>query len=157
MAASDPFLCQKQIIYQFKTAFHLFKSDNVRDIDRNTTKMTARNPETFYVLDGLDADPVHSECLTLFISSPRSNIFKDWYTHAQTEPWYFPVWSLEELQECRKHCYPTISCDVVDGRYEKYGGNARYVFWPEGDPPFIEGVVSDPDARKGIRSFGEPS
>lgn len=157
IAASDPFLSQKSILYQFKEAFYHFKSDTVYGVDRNTARTIACLPETFYILDGRDADPVRSTCLTLFISSPRSNIFKDWCYHAMIEPWYLPVWSLEELRNCRTQCHPTISQEVVDHRYEQYGGIARYVFWPEGEPPSIEGVVSDTNARQSIRSVGEPS
>jgi hypothetical protein len=157
MAASDPFLRDKSILYQFGAHFYHFKSGSVGHIDRNTALTIASLPDTFYVLDGLDASPVHSECLTLFISSPQSNIFKDWHYHAQIVPRYFPVWSLEELRQCRIYCYPTISQEVVDRRYERYGGIARYVFWPNEEPPSIQAAVFDSDARKSIRSVGEPS
>jgi hypothetical protein len=156
MAASDPLLCQKPILYQFKTAFYLFKRDSVHVINRRAAQMIALNPKTFYVLDGPEVEPVHSECLMLFISSPR-NTFKDWHYHQQIVPLYFPVWSLDELRECRTLCYLIISRDVVDRRYNKYGGIAHYVLWPKEEPPPIEAIVSDPKAHESIRSVGEPS
>jgi hypothetical protein len=157
MAASDPHLHLKPILYQVKEVFYHLKSNMVYIVDRKEAHIIASLPETFYVIDGRDADPVHSLCLTLFISSPRSNNFKDWYFHQQIEPWYFPVWSLEELRNCRERCYPTISPDVLDSRYHRYGGIARYVLRPVGEPPSIEAVVADYNARDSIRAVGDPS
>jgi hypothetical protein len=157
MAASHPSLSQKSILYQFGAAFFHFKSDTVYQIDRMTAGMIALLPETLYIIDGLDASPQTSSCLTLFISSPRSNIFKHWHTHAQIVPRFFPVWSLEELRECRQQCYKTIEDEVLDRRYKQYGGIARYVFWRNEEPPSIEATLADADARKSIRSVGEPS
>jgi hypothetical protein len=157
MAASDPLLKDKPILYQFKAFFYHFKSDSVYAIGSKAAQKIARRSETFYIIDGHNADPVQSDCLTLFISSPRSDTFKNWYYHAMTTPWYFPVWSLKELRDCREVCYPTISEEVVDRRYEQYGGIARYLFWTDQDPPAIKFVVADSDARKSIRAVGEPS
>jgi hypothetical protein len=156
MAASEPFLRNRPILYQFEDAFYFLKFDYVHRVDRNSAQRIAGDPETFYVLDGHNVTPVHSECLTLFISSPRSDTFKNWH-HAMIVPRYFPVWSLEELRSCRELCYSSISDEIVDGRYRKYGGVARYMFWTEGEPNPIEGAIADSDARKGIRSTGELS
>jgi hypothetical protein len=157
MAHSTPSLRKKPILYQFKDAFFYLTSDKVFDVDRPTAYQFARDSNTFYILDGPDADPVTSMCLTLFISSPRSERFKDWHYHAQITPSYFPVWSLDELHSCRELCYPQITVETVDDRYRKYGGIARYVFWTGRDPPSIEAVLEDSNARKSIRAIGEPS
>jgi hypothetical protein len=114
MAAWDPHLHLKPILYQVKEVFYHLKSSMVYIVDHKEAHIIASLPETFYVIDGHDADPVHSLCLTLFISSPQSNNFKDWYFHQQIEPWYFLVWSLEELCNCQEQRYLTISPDVLD-------------------------------------------
>jgi hypothetical protein len=156
MANTTEFLCNKSILYQFKTVFYYIRSENVFKVDRRRAEDLAILSDTFYVLDGLNADPVPSQCLTLFISSPRNNNFKDWHYHAQIKPSYFPVWSLDELRQCRAVCYADIDLGIVEDRYRQYGGIARYVFWP-GEPPSIESVIGDSDARKSIRSVGDPS
>jgi hypothetical protein len=156
MAYAHPFLRDKAILYQFQEEFFHIQSDKVFDVDRAKAYGIAMRPNTFYVLDGFGARPVYSECLTLFISSPRHDYFKHWYYHAMILPSYFPVWSLEELRDCRALCYPTIDPATVDDRYRKYGGNPHCVFWP-GEPPSIEGVVANRDARKSIHAVGEPS
>jgi hypothetical protein len=100
MATSNAFLKNRRIIYQYKKSFYLFQSDKVFQVERNAAEAAARLSDTFYVLDGHDADPVHSDCLTLFISSPRSNNFKDWHYQAQITPLYFPVWSFASVVHC---------------------------------------------------------
>ncbi|KAM6496299.1 hypothetical protein JOM56_009005 [Amanita muscaria] len=157
LASMTPLLEKKEILYQFKSSFYLYQSDKVTKIKKNMAEQKAIDKETFYILDGCDADAVTAECLTLFISSPRSNTFKDWYVHAMITPKYFPVWSLEELQSCRELCYPTLDAKTVDDRYQQYGGVARYVFFQAGKPPCIESAISDADARRSIRSVGSPS
>jgi len=98
-----------------------------------------------------------SKCMTLFIASSRNNNFKDWYYHKTVTPLYFPIWSWDELRQCRELCYQGISEKTIKSRYERYGGIARYVYWQPGDPPSLEAAVADSNARKSIRSVGEPS
>jgi hypothetical protein len=119
------FLFGMPILYQFKKAFYHVKSNRVYGINRERDETIARLPDTFYVVDGHNADPVESQCLTLFISSPRSDTFKHWHYDAQIVPRFPPVWSLHELRNCRNYCYPIIDMQVVARRYEHYGG---YVF-----------------------------
>lgn len=147
LADSDPLLRDRPILYQFSSDFFYLHSDKVIIVSRIQAVEIAAHPKTFYILDGHNADPVLSTCLTLFISSPRSNNFKDWYYHAQIIPSYFSVWSLSELRQCRELCYRAIDEATVDARYRKYGGIARYVFWKNGEPPSLEGVIAYSDAR----------
>ena len=157
MAHTDQFLRDKSILFQFGMEFYYIHSgsEKVFVVDRESAGNVAMSPNTFYVLDGLNADPVLSQCLTLYISSPCDN-FKDWHYHAQTTPLYFPVWTLDELRQCRAACYPEIDLATVDDRYRRYGGIARYMFCRE-EPPSIESVLSDSNARKYIRYVYEPS
>jgi hypothetical protein len=157
MTTSHPLLCDTPILYQFMTNFFLIQSDIVSIVTRGVASAIAMRPETFYLLDGLNADPLHSKCLTLFISSPRNDYFKDWHLHQTITPLYFPVWSWDELQQCRKSCLLGISEETVKNRYERYGGIAHYVYWQPGDPPSLEAAVADSNARKSLHSVGDPS
>ena len=112
--------------------------------------------ETFYILDGDDAEDVPSHCLTLFISSPR-DYFRSWLDEVMTTSPYFPVWTLDELRKCRMLCYGTIAQTVVDDRYSQYGGIPRYVFCPPAELPSLENVIADSDARESIRAIWNPS
>jgi hypothetical protein len=157
MANTTPLLCNKLILYQFKASFSVLGPESVVEIDVLHARLMALEPDTFYILDGLDANPLSSECLTLFISSPRSASFKDWCYHAMVTPWYFPVWSLDELRDCRQLCYPSVDPTTLSKRYEQYGGVARYVFWSENAPPSLEATMADTNARRDIRYVSEPS
>ena len=157
MATSHPLLRDKPILYQFKTDFFYIQLDNVSKVTRDVASNIAVRPETFYLLDGLNADPLLSKCMTLFIASPHNNNFKDWYYHKTVTPLYFPIWSWDELRQCRELCYQGISEETIKSRYERYGGIARYVYWQPGDPPSLEAAVADSNARKSVRSVGEPS
>jgi hypothetical protein len=157
MIQSVDSLSNRPILYQFKQEFIYIKSDQVFNVGYDVAVKITLNQETIYILDGRDANPLSSRCLTLFISSPRSNSFKDWTYQAQITPLYFPVWSFDELLLCRELCYKEIDKATVKDRYNKYGGIARYVFWSQGQPPSIEGVVADRNARNSIRAVGDLS
>ncbi|KAK6091294.1 squalene synthetase-like protein [Batrachochytrium dendrobatidis] len=61
--------------------------------------------------------------------------------------WDFPVWTLDELQACRRHCYPDVPIDTINERYRMYGGVARSVFDIVSNP--MEKALADVDAVKG--------
>lgn len=151
-------LRDKPILYQFGDTYHYYTSSNVFLISRERAYNVACDANTFYIIDGKNAVPLPSKCLTLFIASPRNDYFKDWYFHKKITPLYFPVWSLEEILDCRIRCYSSISEEAVKDRYKIYGGVARFVFWPGStEPPSIASAVQDANARKSIRSVWEPS
>lgn len=83
MAASNSFLKDKPILYQFKAKFFSFENDKVINLDCEKAGLLVHPAKTFYVID---ADPLSSTCLTLFISSPRSNNFKDWHYREKVTP-----------------------------------------------------------------------
>ena len=150
MAASEDLLRVKPILYHFGKAFYHFHENRVFSVTPKIAMDIAIQPETFYIVDGHDATPVHSKCLTLFIASPCNNNFKDWYYHAQVMPLYFPPWSIEELLRCRELCYQMIDKATVATRFKEYGGVAHYVFWPHEETPSLEGVIMDSDAQRSI-------
>jgi len=143
MATSHPLLHDKPILYQFKTDFYSIQLDNVSRINCDVASGIAICPETFYLLDGLDADPMHSRCLTLFIVSPCNNNFKNWYYQCTITPLYFPIWSWDEFWQCQELCYQGISEETIKSWYERYGGIAHYVYWQPGDLPSLEAAVTE--------------
>ncbi|KAJ8328692.1 squalene synthetase-like protein [Batrachochytrium dendrobatidis] len=66
--------------------------------------------------------------------------------------WDFPVWTLDELQTCRRHCYPDVPIETINERYRMYGGVARSVFDIVSNP--MEKALADVDAVKGVRNIG---
>ena len=141
----------------YATGFFYIKLDKVRKVTEIEAEDIVDNEETFYILDGLNARPLASSCLTLFISSPRSDYFKTWLDDAKVTSSYFPVWSLHELSDCRMLCYEMLTQEVVEDRYRQYGGIPRYMFWEPSEPPSLEGALADSDARKCIHAVHELS
>jgi len=126
MASSVPELRDRPVLLQYREEFFHIKSDRVFRITMMEAQKIAIEEETFYILDGHDAEDMPNHCLTLFISSPR-DYFRSWLDEVMTTSSYFPVWTLDELRECRMLCYGTIPQTVVDDRYRQYGGIPRYV------------------------------
>jgi hypothetical protein len=74
----------------------------------------------------------------------------------RAKEWYFPVWTLDELQACQRHCYPNLSIKTLQERHRIYGGVARFVF-QEDLPNIMEQALADVDAVKGVRNIGNPT
>ncbi|KAJ8330811.1 squalene synthetase-like protein [Batrachochytrium dendrobatidis] len=86
------------------------------------------------------------------MSSPQSERYKEFVKQKMARQWYFPVWTLDELQACRRHCYPDVPIETINERYRMYGGVARSVFDIVSNP--MEKALADVDAVKGVRNVG---
>jgi hypothetical protein len=158
----------KRIVYQ--RGFHFWCFDLEKQVvmgpeDFRGFAVLIRNEESFYVVDGSDSNPLPSSCVTLFISSPRSDPFKHFAKQQKATVWYFPVWTLEELLICRRSCYPLFPQIVLAERFRVYGGVARFAFfdfkagvpYARMDPVEMEAALADVNAVKSLRAVGSPS
>jgi len=150
----------KQILYQRGTSFECFyfKEKIVCDSKENAY-ILVRDPETLYIIDGRDSEPLLSSCVVLFISSPRSEQYKEFVKQKTAKQFFLPVWTFEELQNCRMCCYSSLPLDLICSRYQIYGGAARPVFhsdftWMLED---MGAALADVDAVKGVRHIGSPT
>ncbi|EGF79004.1 hypothetical protein BATDEDRAFT_26152 [Batrachochytrium dendrobatidis JAM81] len=107
--------------------------------------------DTLYIVDG-HMTAMSSCCIVLFMSSPQSEGYKEFVKQKMAREWYFPVWTLNELQTCRRHCYPDVPIGTINERYRMYGGVARSVFDIVSNP--MEKALADVDAVKGVRNIG---
>ncbi|EGF83709.1 hypothetical protein BATDEDRAFT_22610 [Batrachochytrium dendrobatidis JAM81] len=110
-----------------------------------------RKQDTLYIVDG-HTTPRSSCCIVLFMSSPQSEGYKEFVKQKMAREWDFPVWTLNELQTCRRHCYPDVPIETINERYRMYGGVARSVFDIVSNP--MEKALTDVDAVKGVRNIG---
>uniref|UniRef100_M4C4W8 RxLR effector candidate protein n=1 Tax=Hyaloperonospora arabidopsidis (strain Emoy2) TaxID=559515 RepID=M4C4W8_HYAAE len=81
-------------------------------------------PETFYVVDGVR--PSLYVAKTILVTSPRTEIWKK-YDQESCKRLYMPVWTQEEIFRCRQLMYSNTPVEIVEDRYLKWGGIARYV------------------------------
>jgi hypothetical protein len=133
--------------------------------DDEVAAMLILNRDTFYVIDGKESRALVSQCKTLFISSTRDEHFKYYRNQRKAKLWYFPVWTLEELDQCRKKCYPVQPVEVLKERFRIYGGVARYAFfdctdstqYARQDPSEMDDALVDADAIKGLAAAGNPT
>jgi hypothetical protein len=77
----------------------------------------------------------------------------------KAQEWFLPVWTLDELEGCRRSCYPDFSVDTLNNRYRVFGGAARSVFHPDGTKIFrdFRASLEDADAVKSVRNIGKPT
>jgi hypothetical protein len=138
------------------TCFDLEKQSVTR-----TTMLDAgglvRDHATLYIVDG-QTTPMSSSCIVLFISSPRSAQYKEFVKQKMAKEWYFPVWTLAELQTCQRYCYPDLSIEILKKRYQVCGGVARFVFHKDYSIPVpkkMKSALNDVNAVRGVKYVGE--
>ncbi|KAI9326584.1 hypothetical protein BDR26DRAFT_809484, partial [Obelidium mucronatum] len=128
----------------------------VTQATRNEAALLVRNDGTFYILDGRTTEWLSSSCITLFIASPRSELYKDFVKQKKAREWYFPVWSSVELISCRNSCYSGLPMTELCERLRIYGGIARYIFDPDYSkiPNGVVPALADLNAVQSVRSLG---
>jgi hypothetical protein len=116
------------VVYESATLkgfLYLFTPNRVFKGTRYTLHDNLMDSKTFYIVDGME--PLRAAAAkTILLSSLRKEI---WYPFSKTscDIRYMPVWSREEIFKCRFMLYPTLSEDLVENLYSKWGGIARYV------------------------------
>ncbi|OAJ39250.1 hypothetical protein BDEG_23112 [Batrachochytrium dendrobatidis JEL423] len=142
-----------RIVYQVGSSYKCFdlQQQLVTELGVDAEELVWKQ-DTFYVIDGRTSEPLISSCIVLFMSSPRSEWYKEFVKQKMAKEWDFPVWTLNELQACRRHCYPDVPIETTNERYRMYGGVARSVFDIVSNP--MEEALADVDAVKGVRNIG---
>jgi hypothetical protein len=150
----------RRIVYQAGTEFMNFdlRTMVVTDCAYEAT-MLIQHSRTLYIIDGPNSTPLVQPCVALFISSPRSEDFKEYVKQRKATQWYFPTWSSQELADCRARCYPEIPQTQINDLYRTFGGVARFVFNDDyvSVKQYMESALADVDAVKGVRNIGVPT
>jgi hypothetical protein len=152
----------KRVVYQMGSGYKCFDLQQltVTELSKLEAALAVREQCSFYIIDGRTSEPLSSSCVTLFISSPRSELYKDFVKQKKAKPWYFPVWTLDELRICQRGCYPNLPIETLKERHCVYGGVARQIFDIDYSviiPRLMEEALSDVDAVKGVRNIGIPT
>ncbi|GAQ87179.1 hypothetical protein KFL_003360110 [Klebsormidium nitens] len=63
----------------------------------------------------------------IVLSSSNVDDFREFAKGNRCEVWWLPVWSLEELQQCRRLLFPHVSEQVMESRFLEFGGLIRFV------------------------------
>jgi hypothetical protein len=148
-----------RIVYQRATEYTCFNLENQTavELEHLEAKALVRQQDTLYIIDG-QTTSMSSSCITLFISSPRSQQYKEFVKQKMAKEWYFPVWTLEELQSCQIQCYPDLSIEILTERYRVCGGVARFVFHKDYSIPVpkkMKSALNDTNAVRGVKYVGE--
>ncbi|OAJ42059.1 hypothetical protein BDEG_25563 [Batrachochytrium dendrobatidis JEL423] len=144
-----------RIVYQVGSCFKCFylQQQLVTELGLEVANIVWKQ-DTLYIVDG-HTIPRSSCCIVLFMSSPQSEGYKEFVKQKMAREWDFPVWTLDELQTCRRHCYPDVPIETINERYRMYGGVARSVFDIVSNP--MEKALADVDAVKGQMFDGIPT
>ncbi len=148
-----------RVVYQTGSNIECFdlQQQLVTEITKFEAVRLVREQDTLYVIDGRTSEPLNSSCITLFISSPRSESYKAFVKQRMAKEWLFPVWTLAELQTCQRHCYPLLPIEMLQERHRIYGGVARIVLYKDYSiavPKIMEKALADVDAVNGVRNIG---
>jgi hypothetical protein len=131
----------KTVVYQHHSRPAWFTvlmpgSDVVRR--SKTDPRELEDPNVVYIVDGMT--PRDAKAFTLFVSWPNRDCVYEW-TKSESSTWYFPTWTLKELELMRTHCYGGRSVpisaasaliDLTDEelrkRFDATGGIPRFIF-----------------------------
>lgn len=80
--------------------------------------------DTIYIAD--DCRPVDVCAKTILLTSPNCD---NWYQFAKDHCTirYMPIWSKEEIHDCRSKLFPDLTAQQVDDFFNKWGGIPRSV------------------------------
>jgi hypothetical protein len=150
-----------RIVYQRNTEITCFDLENSTAVALGLlqARPLVFQKDTLYIIDG-PSNPLSSACITLYISSPRSDQYKSFVKQEGATEWYFPVWTIDELQTCQCQCYPDLSIEILTERFRVYGGVARIVFDQDYSikfPKTMEHALADVNAVKAVKNFCIPT
>jgi hypothetical protein len=87
------------------------------------------NASTVLICDGMT--PLICSAFTVLITSPVRTRWKEFNKCVDARRLFFPVFSLREIEDMRRACFPRLSGAEAEAgvqqRYEKWGGIPRYV------------------------------
>ena len=99
------------------------------------------NPLTWYLVDTVP-DPGQLKAVTILVTSPRRDNYREFSKYERVETFYMPVWNLEEISFCREKLYSDISEETINSRFDKLGGIPRFIFTTDTDPEdLIQGAI----------------
>jgi len=93
--------------------------------DRNELESAFRDPKLVYIVDATEPEILGGT--SILISSPNTQIAKK-YRKERHKKKVFPIWTLEELIECGKICYPDLPLQSIMDIHSLCGGIPRYIF-----------------------------
>jgi hypothetical protein len=117
-----------------------------------------------YIANDDEEQAVNTAAPTIFIASPRADTYREYVKQKKALQFCFPVWEMSELERCRIICYPEVSKQALQARYEIYGGVARILFGQHIFKPNqlvsmvqMDGALSNSEAVNAIRVVREPT
>ena len=97
--------------------------------------------DLLYLIDGNEPN-IGTDCrckAVLLCSSVDSYTKTDFHKGRNSVLFYMPMWSCEELEQCRSSVYRDLTSEEIEKRFMDYGGFARLVF--EGDGTWVDTLV----------------
>jgi hypothetical protein len=87
------------------------------------------DPTTYYLFDGrasVKDGPLSVKAFTVVTSSPNRDHFTKDYINRNPHRLYMPIWTLEELEICRQHLFPSVAKESMLRVYSYFGGVPRW-------------------------------
>uniref|UniRef100_A0AAV1TLS1 Crinkler effector protein N-terminal domain-containing protein n=1 Tax=Peronospora matthiolae TaxID=2874970 RepID=A0AAV1TLS1_9STRA len=113
--------------------------------------------ETFYIVDGMK--PQDYKAKTILVTSPRHEIRFEFHKF-DCGSFYMPVWTEEEIFQCRELMYSDRPVNDVKECFRKWGGIARYVLryaTDQDQQKSLDEAIGKVDLKALIKSHGKLS
>ncbi|CAG8844860.1 40041_t:CDS:2, partial [Gigaspora margarita] len=82
-------------------------------------------PETWYIVEG--HVPKECEAKTILVCSPRKGNYREFDKYIGSTIRYMPVWTFNEIEECRSNIFNHLGIDKIKNLYMRWGGIPRFV------------------------------
>ncbi|CAG8840757.1 22424_t:CDS:2, partial [Gigaspora margarita] len=122
---------------------HTFRSKDIYDLVEYL-----ENPEVWYIVDG--QPPFRFSAKTILLCSPQKQHYKEFDKMVGTTIRFMPVWSWNEINECRIGMFNHLEEVKVEDLYSRWGGIPRFVLEKAQDSSqqkHIEDAISKSDGR----------
>ena len=124
--------CQgKTVVFERKGVWYRFSDEGVEEgeyFDFFDARYFRNDLNSWYLSDPEDRPVQRLAGTTVVLVSTKAKRVNSFLKQAKSAPFFMPVFSLDELLECRRCIFPDVPTTDVESAFDYVGGVARAVF-----------------------------
>ncbi|RHZ55278.1 hypothetical protein Glove_417g36 [Diversispora epigaea] len=116
----------KTIVYNhLGSTFIIFEKEKAFYVNQSIMREYIHCQDVWYIVDATEPEKVKAK--TILICSLRLDHYRNFDKYVGTTIRYMPIWSLEEIETCRKRIFNDLEPKKVNDLFSKWGGIPRFV------------------------------
>jgi hypothetical protein len=119
------------MVYEYRKEKAIYCDIRGRSVRTITADRCARllcDPAVWYLVDAVEPRLRGTAgCVTVFVTSPRKDLYRAFIAQIPGLALCMPVWSADEINAAKAVCFNELSDEVVQQRFHMWGGIPRFV------------------------------